>query len=287
MKNNGIVIIDDSPFSVAIIRNILEEEGFNVVGEANSLEEALEVITKTKPYLVTMDMTLPDTDGFECTRSIHEIDDNIRVIMISSMMDDEIVKESKRNKIIDFIQKPVDGDELIAAVEKILKADELYTFLDDKYNEVFIESLLDCIGAMTKTKVSQQEAYLQTRDFNSSGITVVIGIIGLFPGRMFIDLSKETAGKLVHSILNKEPKDYNEVLLGLGELANIISGNASSMLNRQNRALGLRIAPPSILHGDNIVISPPDFNTITTLIKTDFGDVTLNVGFKRGDQTWM
>ena len=46
-----------------------------------------------------MDMTLPGTDGLECTRAIHKIDSNIKVIIVSSMMDDEIVRKAKKSCI--------------------------------------------------------------------------------------------------------------------------------------------------------------------------------------------
>lgn len=55
---------------------------------------------------MTMDMTLPGTDGFECTRTVHDIDKSIKVIVISAMMDDELIKEAKANKISAYIQKP-------------------------------------------------------------------------------------------------------------------------------------------------------------------------------------
>jgi chemotaxis response regulator CheB len=58
MGKSRIVIVDDSPFSIALIREILEEGGFEVVGTAGNLEEVKEVIAATKPDLVTMDMTL-------------------------------------------------------------------------------------------------------------------------------------------------------------------------------------------------------------------------------------
>ena len=80
MADLRIVIVDDSPFSIAVIRGVLEDAGFEVVGEASSLEEVKEVVQRTKPNLVTMDMTLPGTDGLECTRAIHSIDNTIKVI---------------------------------------------------------------------------------------------------------------------------------------------------------------------------------------------------------------
>ncbi|MGI5986112.1 MAG: response regulator, partial [Oscillospiraceae bacterium] len=126
MKDIRIVIVDDSAFSVAFIRNILESNGFEVVGDAGTLEEVKNVVKEKKPTLVTMDMTLPGTDGLECTRAIHEIDESIKVIVISSMMDEEIVNEAKRNKVCAYIQKPIDTDELITAVNRAMAYDELY-----------------------------------------------------------------------------------------------------------------------------------------------------------------
>lgn len=287
MKENGIVIVDDSPFSIAIIRGILEDHGFNVVGEARSLEEVKKVVSEKKPSLVTMDMTLPGTDGLECTRAIHKINKNIKVIIVSSMMDDEIVKKAKKNNVSAYIQKPVDSDELIIAIQRVMQSEQLYEFLKNEYRPVFKESLLDCINKMTKTLLTFEDEYLQTQNIESKGITIIVGIIGEFPGRMLIDLSQKTAHNLVTTILRKEPENNNEIVLALGELANIISGNASSILNQRNKALGLRVAPPSILHGNEVVISPPDFNTTTLLAKTDFGEIFLNVGFKRGDLNWM
>ena len=287
MNENRIVIVDDSPFSIAIIRNILEDNGFIVVGEAGSLEEVKAVVAATNPSLVTMDMTLPGTDGFECTRAIHKINKNIKVIVVSSMKDDEILKEAKKNKVSAYVQKPVDPDELIVAVKRVLNSSELYHFLEDEYLSVFKESTLDCINKMSKTLVNFEDEYPQFKEFESKGITVLVGIIGEFPGRMLLDLSKETATNLVSAMLRRDPKDTNEVLLALGELTNIISGNASSALNRMNKALGLRVAPPSILRGDEVVISPPNFNTTTVRATTDYGEIFLNVGFKRSESNWM
>jgi len=96
MKEVKTLIVDDSPFQIAMLKDTLTENGFNVVGEAQSLEEVIEEVNRVKPNLVTMDMTIPGTDGFECTREIHKIDRNIKVIVISAMMDDELIKKANR-----------------------------------------------------------------------------------------------------------------------------------------------------------------------------------------------
>ena len=287
MEKIRIVIVDDSSFSIAILRDILEEKGYEVVGEAGSLDEVKEVIKDKKPALVTMDMTLPGTDGFECTRAIHEIDSNIKVIVVSSMMDEEIVNEAKENNVSAYIQKPVDPDELIAAINRVMSSEEIYKLLETDSFPVFKESLLDGVNRMTKTLLTYKDEYSANKEYISNGMTVIIGIIGKFAGRMVIDLSKETAENMATALLRRTPKNNDEMIGAIAEFANIISGNACSLLNRKDRSLGLRVAPPSILHGDNVHISAPRFKTNTAIAETNFGDILINVGFTRGEEKWM
>ena len=287
MEKIRIVIVDDSPFSIAILRGILEDKGYEVVGEAGTLEEVKEVIKDKRPALVTMDMTLPGTDGFECTRAVHEIDPNIKVIVVSSMMDDEIVNEAKENNVSAYIQKPVDPDELIAAINRVMSSEEIYKLLETDSFPVFKEALLDGVNRMTKTLLTFKDEYSDDKEYISKGMTVIVGIIGKFAGRMVIDLSKETADNMATALLRRAPKNNDEMIGAMAEFANIISGNACSLLNRKDRALGLRVAPPSILHGDNVHISAPSFKTNTAIAETNFGDLLMNVGFTRGEEKWM
>lgn len=287
MENARIVIVDDSVFSIGYIKSVLENNKFEVVGQASNLEEVKKVVKETKPTLVTMDMTLPGTDGFECTRAIHEIDKNIKVIVISSIMDDELIKEAKKNRVSAYIQKPIDDDELIATINKVIGVDELYSFLEKEYFSVFKEAMMDGLNKMTKTMLTYKNEQSCLTEYELSGVAVIIAIIGKFSGRMLIDLSKETANNIASAIFRKENVNNDEMTAALGEFANIVAGNACSILNRQNKALGLRLAPPSILTGDNVLISNPTFNTKTVVGQTNFGDLMLDVGFTRGEDEWM
>jgi DNA-binding NarL/FixJ family response regulator len=287
MEGTKVVIVDDSPFSIAYIRGILERHGLNVVGEAGTLEAVKEVVKDKMPQLVTMDMTLPGTDGLECTRAIHEINKDIKVIVVSSMMDDEIVKAAKDNKVSAYVQKPIDEDNLMTAVSRVMESDALYQELSDKNIEIFKESLLDGINKMAKSLITYQDQYTCEREFESKGLTIIIGIIGKFSGRMLIDLSMKTAHELTAAIMRKETNTNEEVIAVIGELANIISGNACSVINRMNKAFGLRVAPPTIMHGESVSITTPGFYTTSVIGNSEFGEILLNVGFQRGDDHWM
>jgi CheY-specific phosphatase CheX len=234
-----------------------------------------------------MDMTLPGTDGFECTRAVHEICKGIKVIAISSMMDEELVKQAKKNKISAYLQKPVDADELVTTIKRVMESEQLYQFLLDAYFAAFQEALMDATNKMTKTLLTYKDTYTANKEYQSAGMTTIIGIIGACSGRMLIDLSCDTAHRLASAIFHREPKSNDELVAALGEFSNIVAGNACSVLNRKNKALGLRVAPPSILYGQNVSISSPDFSTTTAVANTNFGELLLNVGFKEGEERWM
>jgi len=282
-----VVIVDDSPFSIAVIRNILEENGFEVVGDAGTLEEVKEVIEATQPALVTMDMTLPGTDGLECTRAVHAINPNIKVIVISSMMDDEILKEAKENHVSGYIQKPVDADELLGEIQRVMAFNEMFQELEEVYFEVFKETFKDGLNRMTKTLLTYTSEQELDEDFESRGIAVIVGIIGKFSGRLMIDLSKDTARALVAAMMKKEPASTNEITAALAEYTNIVAGNACSILNKKNKAFGLRLAPPSVMHGEHMLISQATFKTMSATADTNYGEMLLNIGFRRGEDKWM
>jgi DNA-binding NarL/FixJ family response regulator len=281
-----IVIVDDSPFSISILKDVLEEKGFEVIGEAGSLQETIEVVQQKKPDLVTMDMTIPGTDGLECTRAIHKIDQNIKVVIVSSMKDDEIVKKAKENKVVGYVQKPVDPDEITTVIKRAMAGDDLLLELNKIYFDAFKESFSNNLNRVGKTIPTYREDTELKDTENSRGISVVIGIIGKCSGRMIFDLSKETAKKLAEIALKREVKSMDECLAMAGEFANIIAGNACSILNRKNEVFGLRVAPPTIFHGESLKISKSMLKTKYVLGETPFGEMYLNVGFKRGEQEW-
>jgi DNA-binding NarL/FixJ family response regulator len=285
MDKVRVVIVDDSPFSITIIKDVLEDNGIEVVGSAGTLEEVKEVVKNTMPSLVTMDMTLPGTDGLECTRAIHEISKDIKVIMISSMMDDEIVIKAKKNKINAYLQKPVDSDELMTTINRLMAADELYNELLDECMKMFKEALQDNMNRFAHELITYEDQS-ETINYTSEGVDIIIGIIGKFSGRMLLGFSKDNARQIATAALKREPKDEDEMTALLGEFTNIISGNACSLLNKKNKAFGLRVSPPSIMIGKNTYISPAPFLTKTIVANSANGIIKLNVGFARGEETW-
>ncbi|WPU65602.1 response regulator [Peredibacter starrii] len=118
-----VVIVDDSDFSRSIIRRMLIEEGIEIVGEANGAEAALQVIKSKKPNIVITDIVMPEVSGIELTERITKSYEDISVIVVSSLSQEHIVLEAIGAGASDFIAKPIQKQQLIDSLEKIITQD--------------------------------------------------------------------------------------------------------------------------------------------------------------------
>jgi DNA-binding NarL/FixJ family response regulator len=116
-----IAVVDDSEFSRKSIIEILEGEGYNIVGQAGSAEEGLSLGGSTGANLFIIDVIMPERSGLEMAKVISEKSMNASIIMISSLNMESIVIESISSGALDFLPKPFSPEDLIKAVEKIQK----------------------------------------------------------------------------------------------------------------------------------------------------------------------
>lgn len=119
-KDIKVVIVDDSDFSRSIIRKMLTEEGIEIVGEANGAEAALQVIKAKNPNIVITDIVMPEISGIELTEKITQNFDDISVIVVSSLSQEHVVLEAIGAGASDFIAKPIQKQQLIDSLEKII-----------------------------------------------------------------------------------------------------------------------------------------------------------------------
>jgi two-component system chemotaxis response regulator CheY len=115
-----IVVVDDSDFSRSIIIRMLKEAEFNVVGEAASASAALQVIKDKKPHVVITDIVMPEISGIELTEKINQDYEETYVIVISSLSQEHVVLEAIGAGAADFIAKPINQQQLVDSLEKIM-----------------------------------------------------------------------------------------------------------------------------------------------------------------------
>lgn len=127
MKPDGnpyrVLIVDDSMFVAKQISQILTSEGFDIVGTAKDGEEGLEKYKEAYPNvdLVTMDITMPKMDGVTALEKIIEFDKDARIIMISALGKQDLVKKSLLIGAKNYIVKPLDRQKVLERVLMSLK----------------------------------------------------------------------------------------------------------------------------------------------------------------------
>ncbi|GAB1355832.1 MAG TPA: response regulator [Candidatus Rifleibacterium sp.] len=116
-----ILIVDDAAFMRMMIKDILSKNGYEVLGEAQTGKEAVELYQKLKPDLVTMDITMPEMNGIDAVKAIKKLDPAARIIMCSAMGQQAMVIDAIQAGARDFIVKPFQPNRVIEAVQKALR----------------------------------------------------------------------------------------------------------------------------------------------------------------------
>ena len=114
-----ILIVDDSRTSRKILRGILENAGHEVIGEAVNGDDGFLKYKELKPDIVTMDITMPVTDGTQALRLIKHLDKEAHVVMITAAGQKEKMIQALKDGADEFITKPFDGDEVIKVIGNI------------------------------------------------------------------------------------------------------------------------------------------------------------------------
>ena len=115
-----VIIVDDSDFSRSIIRKILTEEGFQIIGEANSAENAMLLLRDKTPDIIITDIVMPEITVIELTHTLNKKFPEISIIVVSSLSQEHIVLEAISAGASDFIAKPIEKQQLIDSLEKII-----------------------------------------------------------------------------------------------------------------------------------------------------------------------
>ena len=119
-----VLIADDASFMRQMIREIIEPEGYEVVGEATNGVEAVDQFVKLRPDLVTMDIVMPKRSGIDAVKIILSENPTACVVMCSALGQETLVMEALQAGAKDFIVKPFKPDSVIATLKKMLeKAD--------------------------------------------------------------------------------------------------------------------------------------------------------------------
>ncbi|EFC91708.1 response regulator receiver protein [Dethiosulfovibrio peptidovorans DSM 11002] len=113
-----VLIVDDAAFIRAMLKRLIEDNGFLVAGEAENGEEATRLYKSIQPELVIMDITMPLMDGLEATKKIRQIDPDAKIVIISARGEKPMVVKAIEAGAQDFIVKPFEVPRVLKTLNK-------------------------------------------------------------------------------------------------------------------------------------------------------------------------
>ena len=114
-----VLIVDDAVFMRMKLRQILEDNSYKVIAEAQNGIEAIEKYKAIKPDIIIMDIVMPEMDGIEALKRIKKLDPGANIIMCSAMGQISIVMGAIREGAVDFIVKPFERKRLLEALNNV------------------------------------------------------------------------------------------------------------------------------------------------------------------------
>lgn len=114
------MIVDDSFYMRTMLKNMLTDAGYEVVGEAPNGQTALELARETKPDLITLDVILPDNTGLDVLKGIKADQPDMKVIIVSAVGQEVIVNEAIEYGAKAYIVKPFSEEKVLEVVSQVL-----------------------------------------------------------------------------------------------------------------------------------------------------------------------
>src|SRR5487761_1587841 len=125
MAQQRILVVDDHAAIRALLKNLLEEDGFQVM-EAQTGRQALTCIEQQRPDLVLMDVKLPDITGIDVLQQLKTRGAQVNVILMTAYGTSNLVIRGTELGAVDYLPKPFqDLDNLLALVRQHLSYDKL------------------------------------------------------------------------------------------------------------------------------------------------------------------
>lgn len=124
MDKTTIIVVDDSPFASKQIKDLVEENGYEVIGYAKSGEEGIKMYEELHPDIVILDIIMPGIDGIETAEIMEKSDPDVTILMLSSLCDTGTLEEVRAIGVKYLIPKPWEDDVLLATLELLKKHKE-------------------------------------------------------------------------------------------------------------------------------------------------------------------
>ena len=120
-ESNRVVIVDDNEDITSVMSDILEIDGFNVVGIGHDGKEAVSLYRKHKPDFIFVDVMMPIMNGIQALKEIKEENSKANVIMVTADDGTDVIQELKKLNATAIIVKPFKIEAIFETIKNINK----------------------------------------------------------------------------------------------------------------------------------------------------------------------
>ena len=296
-----VLVVDDNDGFRESLAFLLSGENLEVIGQASSGPEAIEMVRRLAPDVVLMDVRMPDMDGIETTRQLKEVQPGIGVIALSSMDEQRAVRDMLVAGASGYVLKDSDADAIIHAVREAVSGGAM---LSPEVTPVVIEELTDALDrerrrarqlemaqeALLERSAHRQQLLGRVGHELRTPITVILGIAQTMQrGQMPPAELEEALRTLVERAegLSQLVKRFEAVIeAGLTEWLNVtdlareiasrdrrirVQADETPAMTTLNRTAGSQILEELI---DNaLAFSPPEGTVTVRVTRTDTVEV--------------
>lgn len=115
-----VLVVDDLPMMRQALREVIEEAGFVVAGEAIDGNQGIVAYMEQKPDVVLLDIVMPKLDGIAALKQLVRIDPGARVIMCSALGEQSLIFRAIQLGARDFIVKPFRPQRVVESIRRVL-----------------------------------------------------------------------------------------------------------------------------------------------------------------------
>jgi two-component system response regulator DevR len=117
MKKISVLLVDDHALVRLGLKTLIDDQAdIEVIGEAGTAQEALQTVERLHPQVVLMDIRLPGDSGLEATRQIGKRFPEVKVVMLTSFADEELVISAIRAGAVGYLLKEVGNEEVLSGI---------------------------------------------------------------------------------------------------------------------------------------------------------------------------
>jgi AmiR/NasT family two-component response regulator len=156
LLSKRVVIAEDEAIIRLDLREMLEEEGYTVVGEAGRGDEAVELVRQLDPDLCIFDIKMPGLDGLSAAREVCS-ERNAAVVILTAFSQRNLIEQARDAGVLSYLVKPFQRAELVSAIEVALGRFDEMVKLEETVKE--LEGQLESRKMVDRAKGKLMDEY--------------------------------------------------------------------------------------------------------------------------------